>query len=47
MKILLVEDEKMAAQTLKRALFEVEPKGEVISIIPTVKEAITYLLSEP
>lgn len=47
MKILIIEDEKMAAQTLKSMLVKIAPEVEIVSVISTVKESIRYLLSNP
>lgn len=47
MKILIVEDEKMAAQTLKGLLLDIAPEVEIEPVISNVKEAVRYLLSEP
>ena len=43
MKILIIEDESINANRLKRLLEELEPDCEILEIIDTVQGAITWL----
>jgi two-component system response regulator LytT len=43
MKILIIEDESINANRLKRLLEELEPDCEILDIIDTVQGAVTWL----
>ena len=43
MKILIIEDEDLNARRLKRLLEELEPNCEILQIIDTVKDAVSWL----
>lgn len=47
MKILIVEDESINASRLKRLLEELEPNCEILGIIDTVVDTVTWLKSNP
>ena len=47
MKVLIVEDEQVAARTLQNLLLQVEPKAEVVAVIPTVKKTVEFLKTNP
>ena len=47
MKVLIVEDEQIAARTLQNLLLKLEPQAEIVDIIPTVKKTIAFLQSNP
>ena len=42
-KILIIEDEDLNARRLKRLLEELEPNCEILQIIDTVKDAVSWL----
>ncbi|ALU27739.1 MULTISPECIES: LytR/AlgR family response regulator transcription factor [Bacteroidota] len=43
MRILIIEDEDLNARRLKRLLEELEPNCEILQIIDTVKDAVSWL----
>lgn len=45
MKTLIIEDEVLAAQALRKLLGEVSPEAEVVAVLETVKESIEWLES--
>ncbi|MNK75735.1 Transcriptional regulatory protein YpdB [compost metagenome] len=47
MKILIVEDESINASRLKRLLEELEPNCEILGIIDTVVDTVSWLNSNP
>ena len=47
MKILIVEDESINASRLKRLLEELEPNCEILDIIDTVVDTVSWLKSNP
>lgn len=47
MKILIVEDEQVAARALQNLLHQFEPGAEITSVIPTVKKTVEYLQTNP
>ncbi|MBC5993641.1 LytR/AlgR family response regulator transcription factor [Pontibacter cellulosilyticus] len=47
MKVLIVEDEQIAARTLQNLILKLEPQAEIIDIIPTVKKTTEFLQSNP
>lgn len=46
MRILIIEDEKLAAERLQRLLSDIDPGIEVISVLKSVKDSIEYLSKE-
>lgn len=44
MKVLIVEDELVAAQQLQRLLKEVEPDVEVLSVLQSIEESVEYFM---
>ena len=42
MKILIIEDEVLAAQTLQKLLCELKPEAEIIDVLETVEESIEW-----
>lgn len=47
MKVLIIEDERLAAQKLIRLLEEIDPKIEILSVIGAVEQAINWLTTNP
>lgn len=48
MKVLIIEDEAPAARQLERMLKKVEPSINVVAILPSVEESLTFLIkNEP
>lgn len=47
MKILIVEDEQVAARTLQSLLLKLEPEAEVVAVVSTVKKTVELLQSNP
>jgi two-component system LytT family response regulator len=47
MKIAIIEDEEMAVQQLKTHLHEAVPDAELVAVIDTVEEAVSWLQSRP
>ena len=45
MKILIIEDEEVAARNLKRLLIEAQPNIEVVDILPSIAESVAWFLS--
>lgn len=43
MRVLIIEDEDLNARRLKRLLEELEPNCEILQIIDTVKDAVSWL----
>ena len=43
MKVLIIEDEKLAASRLARLLLKVHPTAEIIHTTDTVRDSIQYL----
>ena len=46
MRILIIEDEKRTANDLKRTIFNVLPAAEIIGIVGSVTEGITFLTGD-
>lgn len=46
MRILIIEDEKLAAERLQRLLSDIDPAIEVVSVLKSVKDSIEYLSKE-
>ncbi|MGV3540082.1 MAG: LytR/AlgR family response regulator transcription factor [Rufibacter sp.] len=47
MKVLLVEDEQVAARTLQRLLLACAPDAEVVAVLPTVRKTVEFLQQPP
>lgn len=47
MKALIIEDEVMAAESLRKLILEAEPDTEIVNVIQTVEESIEWLGSNP
>ncbi|MDX5420227.1 MAG: LytTR family DNA-binding domain-containing protein [Hymenobacteraceae bacterium] len=47
MKVLIVEDEQVAARTLQKLLLQYEPQAEVVAVIPSVKKTVEFLEANP
>lgn len=47
MKVLIIEDEVMAAKALKKVLKDVEPEVEVLGILETIEESVEWLENKP
>lgn len=47
MKILIVEDENLAAQMLQKLIVEVEPEAEIIAKLQSIEESVDWLESNP
>ncbi|MBR1513804.1 MAG: response regulator transcription factor [Bacteroidales bacterium] len=47
MRVLIIEDEVMAAKALKKVLKEVEPDVEVMGILETIEESVEWLQKKP
>jgi two-component system, LytTR family, response regulator LytT len=43
MKILIIEDEAMAARRLERLLLEIEPNIKILSMLPSIEESLGFL----
>ncbi|WP_131538087.1 LytR/AlgR family response regulator transcription factor [Pedobacter nototheniae] len=43
MKVAIIEDEELAADTLKKMLVKLNPEIQILAILATVEEAITWL----
>lgn len=46
MNILIIEDEKLTAQDLKKTILSIRPNAQILAIIPSVEEGISFLSSE-
>ena len=47
MKVLIIEDEVLAAKALKKVLKEVDPEAEVMAIIETIEETVEWIGKHP
>lgn len=47
MKALIIEDEIMAAKTLKKLLVEVSPETEVVGILESVEDSVDWISQHP
>jgi len=47
MKVLIIEDEYLAAEKLAQLLYETEPKIEVIAVLESVEESVNWFASNP
>ncbi len=47
MKIVIIEDEKLAAKDLAKTLKRIEPDVEIMAMLHSVEEAIDYLKTQP
>ncbi|MBQ0016359.1 MAG: response regulator transcription factor [Bacteroidales bacterium] len=47
MKILIIEDETIAAQNLKHLLAELRPNTEIVAVLQSIEEAIAWFESQP
>lgn len=47
MKALIIEDETMAAQALQKLLGEVSPKTEIIAVLESVEDSVSWLDENP
>lgn len=47
MKALIIEDEVMAAKTLKKLLVEVSPETEVVGILESVEDSVDWISQHP
>jgi DNA-binding LytR/AlgR family response regulator len=47
MKVLIVEDERLAAEKLKRTLKQVDPSIEVLQVLESVEESVNWFASHP
>lgn len=47
MKVLIIEDERPAAQKLIRLLTEIDPEIEVLEVVPSVEQTINWILKNP
>lgn len=47
MKVIIVEDEKLAAERLQLILHEYDPAIEVLSVLESVEETVRYLKTHP
>jgi DNA-binding LytR/AlgR family response regulator len=47
MKVLIIEDEKPAAQKLKRLLGEINPDIEILDVLKSVEQSINWFLNNP
>jgi len=47
MKVVIVEDERLAAEKLKRTLKQAEPTIEVLQVLESVEEAVNWFASHP
>lgn len=47
MRVLIVEDEQVAARTLQSLLLKLEPQAEVVKVLPTVKKTVEFLQPGP
>ena len=45
-KILIVEDEELAASRLKRMIQKLDHETEILDVVETVKDAVTWLQTE-
>ena len=47
MKALIIEDEIMAAQSLQKLLSEVSPETEIITVLETIEDTVSWLEENP
>lgn len=47
MKVLIIEDEKLAADRLKDLLLQTEPETEILAILESVEESVNWLIQNP
>src|SRR6187401_557766 len=47
MNILILEDEKLAAEKLEKTLLEVEPGSRIVAILQTITAAVEWLKNNP
>lgn len=47
MKVLIFEDETLAADRLKRLLLEIQPDAEVLEVVKSIKKGISWLQNNP
>lgn len=47
MKIVIIEDEKLTAQDLKKVVLDVAPSSEVVALLYSVKQALAYFKENP
>ena len=47
MKVLIIEDEIMAAQSLQKLLGEVSPETEIIAVLETIEDSVAWLEENP
>jgi DNA-binding LytR/AlgR family response regulator len=46
MRILIIEDEKLAAERMQRLLSDIDPSIEVVGVLKSVKDSVGYLSKE-
>lgn len=46
-KAIIIEDEKIAAESLRQTIADVEPAIEIITVIQTVEDSVEYFSSNP
>ena len=47
MKIIIIEDESLAAQMLQKLIKEVKPNAEIVSVLQSIEESVEWLTSNP
>ena len=47
MKALIIEDEVMAAKTLKKLLLEVSPGVEIVGVLESIEDSVDWIASHP
>lgn len=47
MTVLIIEDEELAATTLQNMLLHIDPKLQVLAVLGTVEDAVSWLKSNP
>ncbi len=47
MRILIIEDEHLAARKLSRLLKEIDPDTEIVAVLPSVGKAVTWFYGNP
>ncbi|MBQ1760796.1 MAG: DNA-binding response regulator, partial [Prevotella sp.] len=47
MKALIIEDEVMAAKTLKKLLLEVSPGIEIVGILESIEDSVEWIANHP
>lgn len=46
-KAIIIEDEKIAAESLRKTIAKVEPEIEILTVIQTIEDSVEYLQANP